>query len=106
MTDEGAPSAFRADFVRMFAHDAWHDAPVIDAHGFRQIDGPALIVRADTQIAVAPGWRAKAGDDGLIRLVRTSAAAGRAIALDKPDPVTLELFNRRLAPIWTTENTE
>ncbi|HYF18398.1 MAG TPA: hydantoinase B/oxoprolinase family protein, partial [Ramlibacter sp.] len=33
--------------------------------------------------------------DGLIRLARNSTAAVEAIALDKPDPVTLELFNRR-----------
>src|SRR6185312_6985910 len=42
-----------------------------------------------------PGWRATAETDGLIRLTRTAAAATQAIALDKPDPVTLELFNRR-----------
>ena len=81
--------------VRMFAHGAWHDAPVIAAEGLEQAEGPALIVRADTQIALLPGWRATAQADGLIRLARTSAQAAHAIALDKPDPVTLELFNRR-----------
>jgi 5-oxoprolinase (ATP-hydrolysing) len=80
---------------RMFALGAWHDAPVIAADQLNQIDGPALIVRADTQIALLPGWRATAHPGGLIRLTRTSAAAAQAIALDKPDPVTLELFNRR-----------
>jgi len=81
--------------VRMFAHGGWHDAPVVAADTLTAIDGPALVVRADTQIAVLPGWRAAAGADGLIRLSRTAAAARQAIALDKPDPVTLELFNRR-----------
>ncbi|MGZ3377631.1 MAG: hydantoinase/oxoprolinase family protein, partial [Phenylobacterium sp.] len=81
--------------LRMFAHGAWHDAPVIAADAFREIDGPALIVRADTQIALAPGWRATAEADGLIRLTATGAQRSHAIALDKPDPVTLELFNRR-----------
>ncbi len=81
--------------MKMFAHGAWHDAPVIPADAFATADGPALIVRPDTQIALAPGWRATAQDDGLITLTRTSAAAARAIALDRPDPVTLELFNRR-----------
>ncbi|MBS0334153.1 MAG: hydantoinase B/oxoprolinase family protein [Proteobacteria bacterium] len=90
-----APSGVQNDSVKMFAHGAWHDAPVIDAEQFEQIEGPALIVRADTQIAVAPGWRAAAGPDGLIRLAATGAARSHAIALDKPDPVTLELFNRR-----------
>jgi len=59
------------------------------------VDGPALIVRGDTQIAVAPGWRASAEADGLIRLVRIGGGRTETIALDKPDPVTLELFNRR-----------
>ncbi len=81
--------------VRMFAHGAWHDAPVVSADAFVPIDGPALIVRADTQIAVSPGWRATAEANGLIRLSQTGAARTHAIGLDKPDPVTLELFNRR-----------
>ncbi|HEY7852549.1 MAG TPA: hydantoinase B/oxoprolinase family protein, partial [Caulobacteraceae bacterium] len=41
------------------------------------------------------GWRAVAEAGGLIRLARIAAAAPAAIALDRPDPVTLELFNRR-----------
>jgi len=81
--------------VRMFALGAWHEAPVVAAEALTTIDGPALVVRADTQIAVLPGWRAAADADGLIRLTRAAAAARQAIALDKPDPVTLELFNRR-----------
>ncbi|TAL36504.1 MAG: 5-oxoprolinase [Phenylobacterium sp.] len=81
--------------VKMFALGAWHDAPVVSADALTQVDGPALVVRADTQIALLPGWRAIAEPDGLIRLTRTAAAARQTIALDKPDPVTLELFNRR-----------
>jgi 5-oxoprolinase (ATP-hydrolysing) len=81
--------------VKLFALGSWHDAPVVQAETLSTLDGPALVVRADTQIAVLPGWRAKADAEGLIRLARTGAAAHRAIALDKPDPVTLELFNRR-----------
>jgi len=58
--------------------------------------GPALIVRGDTQIAVAAGWRATAQADGLIRLTReTPVQAAKTSDLSTPDPVTLELFNRR-----------
>jgi 5-oxoprolinase (ATP-hydrolysing) len=64
-------------------------------HLIEPVDGPALIVRGDTQIAVAEGWRATGETDGLIRLMRTKALAAAHIAADKPDPVTLELFNRR-----------
>ena len=80
---------------RMFADGQWHDAPVIPAEELATADGPALIVRADTQIALAPGWRATAHDDGLIRLTRIAMARAPTLALDRPDPVTLELFNRR-----------
>jgi 5-oxoprolinase (ATP-hydrolysing) len=60
------------------------------------IDGPVLIVRPDTQIAVAAGWRAEPGEDGLIRLTRPDALASVLLgAHAAPDPVTLELFNRR-----------
>jgi 5-oxoprolinase (ATP-hydrolysing) len=81
--------------VKMFALGAWHDAPVFAAETLAEVDGPALIVRTDTQIAVLPGWRARADAHGLIRLIRTGAVANRAVSLDRPDPVTLELFNRR-----------
>ena len=80
---------------RLYAHGAWLPAPIILADALTTADGPALIVRPDTQIALLPGWRAVAHPDGLIRLSRIAAAASAAIALDKPDPVTLELFNRR-----------
>jgi 5-oxoprolinase (ATP-hydrolysing) len=60
------------------------------------LPGPALIVRGDTQIAVAAGWTALAEADLLIRLRRHAAAAkGAEEDLERPDPITLELFNRR-----------
>ena len=63
------------------------------------VDGPRLIVRDDTQIWLAAGWRASPARDGLLRLSRIASAAGPAIAGDIPDPVTLELFNRRFAGV-------
>jgi 5-oxoprolinase (ATP-hydrolysing) len=68
---------------------------IVQAREFDRIDGPALIIRSDTQIAVAGGWRATAEADGLIRLTRSVPLVATAIAADRPDPVTLELFNRR-----------
>ena len=81
----------------MWAGGQAHDAPVVRAETLdAPLPGPALIVRDDTQIALAPGWTAMPEADGLIRLVRTSArVTPTAEALDRPDPVTLELFNRR-----------
>ncbi len=68
---------------------------IISAEALEVLDGPALIIRSDTQIAVAEGWRAVAEADGLIRLTRTVPLTAATIAADRPDPVTLELFNRR-----------
>jgi len=60
----------------------------------------SLITRPDTQIWVSPGWEASEEADGLVRLVRTAATAVRsAAAADAPDPVTLELYNRRFMGI-------
>jgi len=61
----------------------------------KPIDGPARIVRPDTQIWVDAGWRAIEDPDGLVRLTRVARAGLRPIGLDRPDPMTLELFNRR-----------
>jgi 5-oxoprolinase (ATP-hydrolysing) len=55
-----------------------------------------LITRDDTQIAIAPGWTAATEADGLIRLRRTTPlTTARIDTASTPDPVTLELFNRR-----------
>ena len=85
----------RGEGFRMFAHGQWHAAEVISADGLATVEGPALIIRPDTQIALLPGWRARAEADGLIRLTHIAQGTRMAVATDKPDPVTLELFNRR-----------
>ena len=83
--------------IDMFAHGKSHTAPVIPAESLTTVVGPALIVRGDTQIALAPGWSARSEAGGLIRLARQNTAnpAPRDVAPERPDPVTLELFNRR-----------
>jgi 5-oxoprolinase (ATP-hydrolysing) len=72
-------------------------APVIPSEDLQApVQGPALIVRGDTQIVVAPGWRAPGEAGGLIRMVRIADREDAAASDDKTaDPVTLELFNRR-----------
>jgi 5-oxoprolinase (ATP-hydrolysing) len=79
----------------MFFHGEFHDAPIIAAEALGQAAGPALIIRADTQIALVPGWIATNGPDGMILLDRAERAKAASLDLDKPDPVTLELFNKR-----------
>lgn len=92
---DSAPSDAPARTISMFAHGAWREAPIVAADAIVELAGPALIVRGDTQIALAPGWRATAKADGLIRLTSLGGQGAAAIALDVADPVTLELFNRR-----------
>ncbi|WP_312161788.1 hydantoinase B/oxoprolinase family protein [Phenylobacterium sp.] len=89
------PDGGRGDTARMFFHGAWHDAPIIAADALTAAEGPALIVRADTQIALSPGWSATQGPGGMVRLEQAGRRKAAALALDKPDPVTLELFNKR-----------
>jgi 5-oxoprolinase (ATP-hydrolysing) len=95
MTEERGMTGERGA-IRLHAEGRAHAAPVVAAEALSELDGPALIVRGDTQIALKPGWSARAQAGGLIRLVRTEPPATAApAAADAPDPVTLELFNRR-----------
>jgi 5-oxoprolinase (ATP-hydrolysing) len=59
------------------------------------VDGPKLIARGDTQIWLAPGWHGAPEADGLIRLTRHGGSPPKEASSSEPDPVTLELFNRR-----------
>ena len=81
--------------IRMFAQGRHHDAPVLPAAALTEREGPALIIRGDTQIAVAPGWHARREADDLICLTRVENALAVRLESSRPDPVTLELFNRR-----------
>ena len=96
-TPNPSPQGGGESYILMTAGGAATDAPVIAADALTApLPGPALIVRGDTQIAVAPGWTAHPEADGLIRLTRHAATPSAAEeAGESPDPVTLELFNRR-----------
>ncbi len=87
----------REPLIPMTARGRSYDAPIHAAESLRlPVEGPALIVRGDTQIVVAPGWRARTEADGLIRLRRVAFTAhGAESDGERADPVTLELFNRR-----------
>ncbi|MEK7431408.1 MAG: hydantoinase B/oxoprolinase family protein [Pseudomonadota bacterium] len=90
-----APPAGEHPTTQMFFHGGFHDASIIAAETLTTAAGPALIIRADTQIALPPGWSATAGPDGMILLDRAERARAATLSLDTPDPVTLELFNKR-----------
>ena len=97
-TEKGLDPGFRrAERGMMWAGGHAHQARRIDAETLDSpLPGPALIIRGDTQIALAPGWTAVPEALGLIRLIRSAPPAAAALGDgDRPDPVTLELFNRR-----------
>jgi 5-oxoprolinase (ATP-hydrolysing) len=71
------------------------DGPIFADQITTPIAGPHLILRGDTQIWLAEGWRAEPGEDGLIRLRRSRPRSAARADATRPDPVTLELFNRR-----------
>ncbi len=74
-----------------------------------QIEGPALLVEPLSQIMVEPGWRAQRQADGMLALhtiaateasvARHDDAGGAGMAHASPDPVQLELFNRRFMAV-------
>jgi 5-oxoprolinase (ATP-hydrolysing) len=91
--DDQAPAA-SSDAV--FSLDEKQHGKTIAAEAMTaSVDGPILIVRGDTQIAVAAGWRAEPAADGLISLRRLGGQAAAGAIDETVDPVTLELFNRR-----------
>jgi 5-oxoprolinase (ATP-hydrolysing) len=93
---EGLTGRNEGGAISMSVDGARRSAPIVSADDLTNpLDGPALIVRGDTQIVVAPGWRAQPAADGLIRLTRVVPAARVEDSAERPNPVALELFNRR-----------
>ena len=63
------------------------------------IDGPAIIIEANSTIVVEPGWSANLDDRHGIHLQRrVSPAQGAEVSL-RADPVTLEIFNRKFMAV-------
>ena len=63
------------------------------------VDGPAIIIEANSTIAVEPGWRATVDDRQGIHLRREAPTPrGAGVSLDA-DPVTLEIFNRKFMSV-------
>ncbi len=82
--------------IRLFDDGHWHDAALAlrsDCLPGQRIDGPAVIVEANTTITVAPGWRAKITALDHVELVRIAARPGARGGDTGVDPVLLEVFN-------------
>ncbi len=93
-----SPTGAEPGCAEVFFQGEQRLVPVVEAADLTVLEGPALIIRPDTQIAVGPGWRATAGAEGLIVLQHLATGdreAGAVADLSRADPITLELFNRR-----------
>lgn len=64
----------------------------------QQIEGPALILQAHSQIVVPAGWHGKVDDYGML-VLRGENQKAKRIEPHPVDPVQLELFNRRFMGI-------
>ena len=88
--------------TRLFTGGAWHDAPVFlrdDLGADQRISGPALIIEPHQTVVVEPGWQAEVTAKNHILLRRIGQRDAR-LALDtSPDPVLLEVFNKRFTAI-------
>ena len=65
----------------------------------QRVSGPALIIEPHQTVVVEPGWQAEVTAKNHILLTRTDKRDAR-LALDtSPDPVLLEVFNKRFTAI-------
>lgn len=98
--DDAAPECIApAKSIRLYSRGRWHDAPLyIRAKLPRgaRIDGPALIAESTATTCIEHGWQATVGVEDALVLTRSGtieSGQSRRIALDKADPVYLEVFN-------------
>ncbi len=96
----GSPAAHST--TRLYSTGAWHEAPVFLRHDIRPgqcIAGPALIIEPHQTVVVEPGWQAEVKTKNHLLLTHTGRRQQR-LALDtSPDPVLLEVFNKRFTAI-------
>jgi 5-oxoprolinase (ATP-hydrolysing) len=74
----------------------WLDAPCFDRSELRPadaIDGPAIILEANTTTVVEPGWRAELSQDNDLILHRVLPIKRLHAIGTSADPVLLEVFN-------------
>ncbi len=85
-----------AQSMRLFHQGAWHPAVLVrrrDCKPGHHVQGPAVIVDANTTITVAPEWRAEVTALDHVELVRMVPRRDARDADTEADPVLLEVFN-------------
>jgi len=89
--------------VPMYTAQTWHETPVYQRQALQpgdSITGPAIIVEATGTNVIEPGWQAELTERNHLVLTGKlsqknppESATHNPLALSKPDPVMLEIFN-------------
>ena len=85
-----------AQTMRVFHQGAWHPGVLVlrrDCKPGHVVEGPAVIVDANTTITVAPEWRAEVTALDHVELARTMPRRDARDCDTEADPVLLEVFN-------------
>ena len=91
-----ADGVSRRESVRMWSEGAWQQVPLYhrdDLAPGHVIDGPAIIVEANSTNAIEAGWRAEFNRFGHLLLNRVQPRASREAVGTAVDPIMLEVFN-------------
>jgi 5-oxoprolinase (ATP-hydrolysing) len=90
----------------------FHKTPVYrrEAIAGTKVNGPAIIVEANTTVVIEPGWQAEVTENQELVLERTIPLPKRESIGTEADPVMLEIFNNRFMSIaqhmgYTLQNT-
>ncbi len=87
---------------RFFSGGAWHEAPVFLREALvpgNRVDGPALIIEPHQTVVVEPGWQAEVTRKDHLLLARSNERRAREAHDLAPNPVLLEVFNKRFTAI-------
>ncbi|MEO1766354.1 hydantoinase B/oxoprolinase family protein [Thiobacter aerophilum] len=90
--------------ARLYTDGRWQTVPLYsreDLCAGQHIAGPALLIEPTSTLVIEAGWQVAVGMGGELMLTRVASRqdGGGAPALSGPDPVALELFNRRFMAI-------
>jgi 5-oxoprolinase (ATP-hydrolysing) len=81
--------------VRAWFDGEWRETPLYDRTQLATgttLTGPAIVAESTATTIVEPGWTAVLGAGGELVLESRGATARRAIDVERPDPVLLEVF--------------
>lgn len=88
--------------ISLYMHNRWISAPLVQREGLDEtagIEGPALIIEANTTTVIEPGWKGTVQEDGNILIRRTELRSGETLSPSAADPILLEIFNNRFMNI-------